>query len=97
MIVTTGVWLTNLYFFLSGAIMVGSLVVALFFRRFWQKTRDRLFVFFSVAFLIFGIERVVFILAGDPNSERAASLYLIRFLGFVLILAAIVDKNRARK
>lgn len=84
------------YYFLSGAVLIGSLVVALFFYRYWAKSRDRLFLFFSVAFLIFAAERVVIALAGDPNSERTAALYLIRFMGFVLILAAIVDKNRVR-
>ena len=88
--------LVQAYHFLSGAVMMASLVVALFFWRYWLKSRDRLFIFFSVAFVIFGLERIVITLAGEPNSERTAALYLIRFLGFLLILAAIVDKNRAR-
>ena len=34
----------------SGAIMMGYLVAGLFFLRFWQETRDRLFLIFAVAF-----------------------------------------------
>lgn len=92
-----GIPVIGAYYFLSGAVLMGNLVVALFFYRYWAKSRDRLFLFFSVAFVIFGLERVVIALAGDPNSERTAALYLIRFMGFVLILAAIVDKNRAKE
>ena len=82
------------YHFLSGSVMMASFTVALFFVRYWRKSRDRLFLFFCVAFLIFGLERVLIAWSGDPNSERTAALYLIRCLGFVLILAGIVDKNR---
>lgn len=82
------------YNFLSGSVMMASFTVALFFVRYWRKSRDRLFLFFCVAFIIFGLERVLIVLSGDPNSERTATLYLIRFLGFLLILAGIVDKNR---
>jgi uncharacterized membrane protein HdeD (DUF308 family) len=78
---------------ISGAIVMGYGVAALFFLRFWRETRDRLFLIFSLAFWILGIQRLA--LAVSPfTGENRSWLYLLRLLGFVLILGAIVDKNR---
>ncbi len=76
--------------------MTGCLVVTLNFFRFWTKSKDRLFAFFSIAFLIFSSERIVILLYGSPKSEDHAALYLLRLLGFVLIMFAIYDKNRRK-
>ena len=45
--------------FLSGAISMGFLVISLFFLRFWKRSGDRLFIFFSLAFLLLLVERIV--------------------------------------
>jgi hypothetical protein len=79
----------------SGAITMGYCICALFFLRFWRSTRDRLFAMFSAAFLVLGLQRLSLMLI-DPLPEWSAGLYLIRLLAFLLILAAILDKNRAR-
>lgn len=79
---------------LGGASMVSALAISLFFARFWRKTGDRLFGFFSVAFLLLGIERVR--LAWSPV-ENATPFYFIRLVAFLLILFAILDKNRKTK
>jgi peptidoglycan/LPS O-acetylase OafA/YrhL len=78
--------------YLNGAATLGYIVAAAFFLRFWRKTRDRLFLAFSVAFALLAINQVLatFIGAGDENVVYA---YVLRVLGFILILAAIVDKN----
>ena len=39
---------------LVGAVSVTSLLVALFFLRFWYSTRDLFFLLFSIAFGIYG-------------------------------------------
>ena len=44
---------------LSGAISVAALAIALLFFRFWRQSRDRLFVYFSLAFVPEGIRRVM--------------------------------------
>lgn len=82
----------DLTHFLSGAIMLGSFVVAMFFWRFQAQTRDRFFGFFAVAFCLLGIERLVieFLLEDNPRSF----VYLIRLAAFLLILYAVLDKNR---
>jgi hypothetical protein len=83
------------YHLVSGAIVMGYLVAGLFFLRFWRQTRDRLFLIFSVAFWILGVQRLA--LAIDRTLvEGHSSLYLVRLFAFLLILAAIVDKNRSR-
>ena len=78
--------------FLSGAVTFGYLVAALFFARFWRKTGDRLFVAFALAFVLLALNQALAQWLGAAD-ERVAYTYLLRVLGFVLILAAIVDKN----
>ncbi len=78
--------------FLAGAATISLLVVALFFLRFWKKTHDRLFLFFSGAFVILMVERFVRASMTVEN-EWAPYVYTIRLSAFILIIAAIVDKN----
>jgi len=80
---------------LLGAIAMGSLAIGLFFLRFWHETRDRFFLLFALSFFVEGVNRVALALSDKPN-EGASALYGVRLLAFLLILAAIVDKNRAR-
>jgi len=80
---------------LLGANAMASLVVGLFFLRFWRDTRDRFFFFFATAFVVEGLNRVVLGLTNVPE-ETAPYFYLVRLFAFLLILAAIVDKNRKK-
>ncbi|HEX2204119.1 MAG TPA: DUF5985 family protein [Longimicrobium sp.] len=79
--------------FVSGALALGYLVSGLFFLRFWKETRDRLFGIFATAFFLLAFQRSMLTLAADPR-EEAILLYAVRLLAFLLILYAIVDKNR---
>jgi hypothetical protein len=76
--------------FFSGAICMGLWVITLFFLRFWKRTRDRLFLFFACSFVLLLIEKALRIgaTAADP------AVYLIRLVAFVLLIVAIIDKNR---
>jgi hypothetical protein len=76
--------------FLSGAIALGYLVAGGFFMRFWRRTADRLFLAFGIAFVLLALNQTLAQWIGD---ERVGYTYLLRVLGFVLILAAIIDKN----
>jgi hypothetical protein len=78
--------------YLGGAVTLGYLVGGIFFLRFWRRTSDRLFFAFAVAFALLAVNQILstFVGAGDENVVYA---YVLRVLGFVLILAAIVDKN----
>jgi len=78
--------------FLAGAVTLGFVVAAVFFLRFWQRTRDRLFCAFAAAFALLALNQTIatFLGAGDELTTYA---YVLRVLGFILILYAIVDKN----
>ncbi|MEP7342530.1 MAG: DUF5985 family protein [Acidobacteriota bacterium] len=80
---------------LLGAIAMASLVVGLLFLRSWRDTRDRFFLFFATAFAVEGLNRVVLGLS-NVSEETAPYFYLVRLFSFLLILAAIVDKNRKK-
>lgn len=81
--------------FLLGVIFAMSITAALFFLRFWKKTRDILFLAFAAAFLIEGVNRLSFLFLESPN-EGNPRIYLVRLLAFLLIVAAIASKNRAK-
>lgn len=79
--------------FVAGAIVTMSLAIAVFQTRFWLKTKDRLFVFFAIAFVLFAINRTALSIVAD-ESETRTYLYVVRLIAFVLILIGIWDKNR---
>jgi hypothetical protein len=79
--------------FLMGAIAMASVVAALFFIRFWRDTGDRLFLIFAAAFLLLAATRIGLVLSQAPE-EGQTHWYWVRLVAFVLILLAIVDKNR---
>ena len=81
--------------FLLGATTMGCLTIALFFWRFWRASGDRFFALFALAFLTFAINRFALLLL-DESDEARTAVYFVRLLAFLLIIAAIIDKNRDR-
>jgi peptidoglycan/LPS O-acetylase OafA/YrhL len=81
--------------FLSGAVTMGFLIAVMFFLRFWRRTGDRLFLAFAIAFLLLAVNQTLAQWLGAAD-ERVGYTYLLRVLGFALILGAIVDKNLDR-
>jgi hypothetical protein len=79
--------------FIMGAIAMGSAIAALYFLRFWLDTGDRLFVMFAAAFALLGITRLGLVLSRD-TIEGETHWYWVRLMAFLLILIAIIDKNR---
>ena len=79
--------------FVSGAVMMGCLVIATFFARSWRRTGDRLFGWFGLSFLLLASERFLIDLT---HAEELSTpwVYLIRLAAFALIAIAIVEKNR---
>jgi hypothetical protein len=84
----------TVYDFLSGAVAAGFFVCALFFLRFWRRTRDGLFLAFALAFVLLGAGQSILALANIPTEERG-SIYLFRLAAFALIIIAIARKNRS--
>jgi uncharacterized membrane protein HdeD (DUF308 family) len=79
---------------LLGASSMAALVAALFFLRFWRDAGDRFFLFFAIAFGVDGLNRLILALSLPTSAETEPFFYLVRLFSFVIILAAIVDKNR---
>lgn len=78
---------------ISGAIIMGYATAGLFFLRFWNQTRDRLFANFAAAFWLLALQRLALAATTEVYEDRTL-LYLIRLAAFLLILFAILDKNR---
>jgi hypothetical protein len=57
----------------------------LFFVRFWRSSRDRLFLFFAIAFALLGIIWA---------SLAVVHWVLVRLIAFLLIIVVVIDKNR---
>jgi hypothetical protein len=75
--------------FLRGALAMACFAIGLFFLRYWRETRDRLFPMFSAGFWLLGLNWTLATLA--PRLGEYANA--LRFLAFVLIALAVVDKN----
>ena len=80
--------------FLLGFTAMGCVVVALFFWRFFRSTGDRFFLLFGLAFATFAVNRFVLALL-ERDDEARVGVYAVRLAAFALIIAAILDKNRA--
>ena len=78
--------------FLLGIISTCSVIAGLFFLKFWRRTRDFLFLAFGLSFLVEGLNRAAVLLILKP-SQGSAWIYIVRMLGSILILSAIVRKN----
>lgn len=81
---------------LLGAIGMGSLVIALFFFRYWRSSGDRFFLFFAVSFFAEGLNRFQLGLQYGINEDMPLA-YAIRAVSYGLILLAIFDKNSRRR
>jgi hypothetical protein len=68
-------------------------VIASFFIIYWRRTHDRLFAIFALAFLVFGANRVV-LAALDEDADGRIYVYVVRLVAFLLIIGAVLDKNR---
>lgn len=86
-------WSLELNYFLQGAAAMACVVAGMFFLRYWRETLDRFFLFFVAAFWAFALNWAGLAVV-QPSVESTHWFYLLRLLAFLLIIAAIVDKNR---
>jgi len=75
-----------------GGCIAAFTVIGLVFVRYWFNQRERLFGFFAAAFWCFALGFVVRVVTGID--EHRAFVFIPRLIGFLLIIAAIFDKNR---
>ena len=78
--------------FLSGMTTMGFLVVSLLFVRYWRRTRDGIFVWFSISFALLALTQALPVIIESPREEHSW-VFLLRLLAFALLIFAILRKN----
>ena len=81
--------------FINGAIAMACMAIGLFFLKFWKTTRDRLFAFFALAFWLLAFDRIVVDIVGQTETSSPEE-YLPRLGAFLVIIVAIIEKNRQK-
>jgi hypothetical protein len=82
--------------FLYGGLMLMCGIVGFIFLRYWYIQRDRFFLWFMAAFWSLGAGWGAHLIYATP-SETGPHVYGFRLIAFVLIIVAIVDKNRSQR
>jgi hypothetical protein len=83
---------------LHGFIVAEQLFLVVCFYRFWRASRERLFAFFAAGFALMAVHRVLLGLMTDSiRLEAQTTIFLVRLLSYVLILAGVVAKNLESK
>ena len=82
--------------FFTGVISAGFLAAALFFLRFWSRSRDSLFLAFALAFALLALQQALIIFLGLPEEDRSW-IYLLRLAAFLILIVAILGKNMGRR
>jgi hypothetical protein len=80
---------------LAGATAMCLLMAGAWFLQTWSTSRDRLFLLFAIAFLLMAGTQVYQAIA-VAYREPGTLQYIVRLVSYLLILAAIIDRNRAR-
>lgn len=84
-----------LHLLLMGALAMATTVVGVIFLRLWRDSADRFFLYFALSFFLQAINRVALALAPSPH-EGSPGHYLVRLAAYLLIVWAIIEKNRPR-
>lgn len=73
---------------------VAAIVIGGLFGLHWRRSKDRFFLYFAAAFCALGVSTAI-LLSGGQNEGKPVA-YIIRLLAFLLIIGAILSKNRER-
>lgn len=79
--------------FMSGMQVMVAFVIGVRFLKYWRLSHDPFFVWFAAAFWVFGAGQVIRTL-DIAQSEHAHLVFLPRLAGYLMILLAILNKNR---
>jgi hypothetical protein len=79
--------------FIAGTLVMASFVIGLRFLKFWKLSKDRFFIWFAVAFWVFAAGWIIRALVPSVP-EHGHWAYVPRLLAFLMIIVAILDKNR---
>ena len=89
----------NLATFFAGITCATFFFSGVFFLKFWRASRDSFFLYFCAACWVLSFERIV-AAQYDPNlrypdaGSPGPAFYLIRMVAFIIITAAIIQKNK---
>jgi hypothetical protein len=86
---------THLVAIVQTVTATGAWVAGLVFFRFWRETGDRVLGLFAFAFWLLSASWLILAML-DPTDEARPYVYIVRLTAFLLIIAAVVDKNRHR-
>ena len=79
--------------FSLGFLATASLIAAMFFLRFWKRTHDFLFLAFAIAFGAEAVTRTLMAIDNIPDTNYSW-VYLERLFEYLIVLVAILSKNR---
>jgi hypothetical protein len=88
------VTLHNLLPFMAGASAMAFGLAGVFFFRFWTRSHDRLFLAFAGAFWLLTLQTSTALI--EIPDEPWSWTYLFRVAAYLLIIVAILAKNRPR-
>jgi hypothetical protein len=80
---------------LSGAVTVGFIVAAALFLHLGRSARDRLFLALGVALALLAVNQMLALWLGDEH-PHIGYVYVLRVLGFFLVLAALLEQSWKR-
>lgn len=81
--------------FLLGASAAAAAAAGLLFLRLWRNTADRFFLLFALSFFLQAASRMLSAFQLNPVDE--ADMVWERLVAYLMILAAIVQKNRSAR
>ena len=79
--------------FLQAVSATAAWMSALMFLRYWRETRDTLFAMFALAFTLLGASWAILSIF-NPAADASPYIYGVRLIAFLLIIGAVVVKNR---
>ncbi len=81
--------------FIQGAVAMGCVIVGVFFIRFWQQSRDPLFIRFATAFWLLALSYALLGIVAFATEFRVY-VFAVRLVAFCMILYGVFEKNRPR-
>jgi hypothetical protein len=87
--------------YLAGIATATFFASSLYFFKFWRASRDSFFYWFAIASALLGAERVLLLWLLPHNGieqrppEAQAWVYIARMLAYILLMWAVIQRNRA--
>jgi hypothetical protein len=83
---------SQLIVLLQGICAGAAGAIGLLFLRFWRESGERLFGYFAIGFWLMAINWTLLGL-NNPTADNRPFIYVLRLLGFLLIIGGIIEKN----